>query len=114
MAARELTARMAVDGQPLTRVQQLDEQGGIWTVTFGVRRAEERLGVGGDRIAQNASVGERAQTLPLVAENRGRRANPILGRVLVTRPGPAEAGDCRSATVETVRLIRLEEDRSHL
>src|SRR5882672_1528506 len=108
MAARERTARMAVDGQPLARVQQLDEQGGIWAVAVGVRRAEEPLGVGCDRIAQKASVRERAQTQPLVAEDCRRRADPILGRVLVTRPGPAEAGDCRSATIETVRLIRSE------
>ena len=83
MRSGEAPVRMAVDGQALARVEQLDEQPGVGPEALDVRRAEEALGVGGERLLQRPPVGQPAQPrLPFAEERRGR-ADPVLGRVLV-------------------------------
>ena len=105
---RERAVRMAVDGQPLSGVEQLHEQPG-----FGPPRAEEPRRVGGDRVADQDAVLEPRESDIAVTEDGVRRADPVLRRVLVARRRAAEARDRVAAAIEAVQLVRRQPQRFH-
>ena len=111
--AGEGVVRVDVDGQALAGVEQLDEQPRIGAEPRGVLGAEERDGVRGRRVAQQAAVGQAAEAELVVAEDRRRRADPVLGHALAGRRGPAQGGDRGPAEVEARDAVRGQEDGPH-
>ena len=80
VAAGEVAVRVAVDGQALAGVQQLDQQRRVVAVGLGVAPAEEALRVGLDRLAQRAPVLQPGQAVAGRPEGGRGRADPVLGK----------------------------------
>ena len=79
VATGELPIGMQVDRKALAQIEELHQHLDIGAVSGDVRRAQPRRGVRDDGIAQVAVAREHTQALGLLAEARGRRANPLLG-----------------------------------
>ena len=63
---------VGVHRKPLAGVQQLHEQRRFRAVPGSVRWAEEIVGIGEDRVADETPVGQRAQAASVLAEERRR------------------------------------------
>src|SRR5207302_9969857 len=61
--AGELVVGMAVDGKPLARVEQLDEEQRIGSAAAHVLLAEKRVRLGGDGVAEHAPVLEHGKAI---------------------------------------------------
>ena len=113
MAAGELAVRVQVDGEPLAGVEQLDQEPRIGPEAGGVLGTQVGLGIGPDRVAQEAAVREAREPILVLAEERGRRADPVLGPPVAWHGVAAKGGDRRPALVEAGRLVGSEQDRPH-
>ncbi len=112
---RERVVGMVVHRQALAGVQQLDQQRGARAEARGVLGPEPSLGIGGERVADEAAVGHAAEPALALAEERGRRADPLLGRVVAADVDPAQLGDRRAAAVEVADRVgrQLDGGRCH-
>ena len=113
MAAGESAARMDVHGEPLARIEQLDQQGRVGAEALHVLGTEKRLGFAAHDIAQQPTIREPTHALALGAEGGVRGADPILGGVVVARLDPPQGGDRRPTAIEAMQLIGLEQERLH-
>ena len=111
--AGERAAGVEVDRQALAGVEQLDQQRGVGAVALDVVGAEEALGVGRDRVAQQAAVLEPAQPLGVGAERRRGRADPVLRPAVLALGDAAQRVDARAAAVEAVELVGREQQGLH-
>ena len=71
MSASEVAARVRVHGQPLRRVEQLDEQAGRRAEPLDVGAPEPGLRLGLDRVAEEPAVLEAGQTGLRLVTTRG-------------------------------------------
>ena len=111
MLAGERAVGVVMDGQALAGVEQLDQQRGIGAEARDVAGAQPRLGIGGQRVADERSVGQAAEPALALAEERRRRADPLLGRVVAADVDAAQLGDRRAAAVEVADRVGRELDR---
>src|SRR3954454_7771532 len=75
--------------------------------------AEEGHRVGRRGVAQQAAVGQAAEPELVVAEDGGRRADPVLGHALAGRLGSAQRSDGGAAEVEPWDPVGGQDDRPH-
>ena len=78
VVAGEVAVRVAVDGQALASVQQLDQQRRVVAVGLGVAPAQEALRVGVDRLAERPAGLQAGQALAARPERGRGRADPVL------------------------------------
>jgi hypothetical protein len=113
MSAREIIVRMQVHGKSLPSVQELDQDRHVRSESGHMLLAEIAVGIGGDHIPQQVSVGESREPNTWFPEGRHHRSDPLLRRVRIGTPRGAKGGDAFPAPVETVELIGREQDRLH-
>jgi hypothetical protein len=73
--AGEGAARVVVDGEALAGVEELDQQGGVGAVPGDVLGAEERLGVGVDRVLEDGAEPTQSSGRPSSPSGTPRRAS---------------------------------------
>jgi hypothetical protein len=115
VVAGEVAVRVAVDGQALAGVQQLDQQRGVVAVGLGVAPSQEALRVGVDRLAERPAGLQPGQTVGGRPEGGRGRADPVLGKERTLGPGRAAAQrvDGRPAPVEAGEPVGGQRDRLH-
>lgn len=111
MAARERPIGMDVDDQPLSGIEQLDQQVEVRAARRDVVRPEPAERVLLDRVAQQLSVGQPGQTLLGLAEPGGRRRHPVLGLISVAGRDAAQGLDAFAAAIEVREPVRRQHDR---
>ena len=101
---------VAVHGQPLAGVEQLDQQAGIGAVGRDVLGAEKPFGRLRDGIGQHPPVRQRAEPGPLLAERGRHRRDPVF-RAVSRRTEPTETRDLRATLVEPLQLIGAQDEQ---
>jgi hypothetical protein len=76
---REGAMRMRVDGQPLSRVEELDEEHRVDAEARHVLRAEPRGRLVRYGVAKETTVREDGQPRPVFTGDRRRGGHPVLG-----------------------------------
>lgn len=102
--------RVGVHGQPLARVEQLDQQAGIGAVRRRVPGAEEPLRLLRDGVGQRAAVGQLAQSRLLLAERGRGQRDPVL-RAVSRGTESAESRDLRATLVEPLQLVGAQDEQ---
>jgi hypothetical protein len=106
LLAREGVVRMHVHRQPLSGVEQLDEQPRLAAAASGVVGPKEADRVRRHRVPEQLTVRQAAQPELLLAEDRRGRADPLLGFPLRRMVHPAQRGDRGPAAVEAGDAVR--------
>jgi hypothetical protein len=104
---------MAMDGQALPRVEQLDQQGRVRPKPVGMGRSKVCAGVSLDGLPEGPPVFEPGQTCAggLATEEAGSRADPVFGKVVAAFREGAEFGDRGPAPIEAGWLVGSQADR---
>ena len=108
---RERVVGMVVHGQALAGVQQLDQERGARAEARGVGGAEPPSGSAASASRTRPPSGMRLSPRSLSPKSVGRRADPLLGRVVAADVDPAQLGDRRAAAVEVADRVGRELDR---
>ena len=86
----------------------LTSSAGLGAEARGMGGAEPPLRVGGERVADERAVRQAAEAALGLAEERRRRADPLLGRVVAADVDAAQLGDRRAAAVEVADRVGRE------
>jgi hypothetical protein len=95
--AGERPVGMRVHGQPLARVEQLDQQLRVDPERVQVVGAEPGTGILRDRVGQGPPVGQHGQPDRVLPEHRGGRPHPVLGLAVTGGRLAPEVGDAAAA-----------------
>ncbi len=99
---RESPVRVRVHREPLSRIQQLDQQHRVRTEPGDVRRAQPAHRIRDNRVAQPNAIREHGQADRGISRQSRRRPDPILRHPVAGGRKAPELGNPRTAPVEAI------------